>query len=298
MTAAQRYRVRHETIYNYGGNVAHSHQLLHLTPRDSALQVCRSRTIHLDPQPSSRSESLDAFGNLATRLEYDSPHDRLEVLAELNVEVSAPPAASAGAAYPWAETRDALIYSGKPLSAERLDACRFRMESSFVQIKREFHEYGADCFGAGSSTLAAAETLMHKIHHDFIYAPGSTDIRTSALEAFAARRGVCQDFAHIMIACLRSRGLAARYVSGYLRTLPPPDAPADWVGHDASHAWVSLFCPPFGWIDLDPTNDVRVSTGHIVVAWGRDFGDVSPLRGVLIGGARHTLSVRVSVQAE
>jgi transglutaminase-like putative cysteine protease len=298
VTQVQRYRVRHETVYNYGGNVAHSHQLLHLTPRDSALQTCRSRIIRLDPQPSSRSESLDAFGNLATRLEYDSPHDRLEVLAELDVEVSAPAAAAAGAAHPWEQARDALIYSGKPLTAEQLDACRFRMESSYVQIKREFHEYGTECFGAGCATLAAAEMLMHKIHRDFAYAPGSTDIRTSALEALTARRGVCQDFAHIMIACLRSRGLAARYVSGYLRTLPPPGAPAGWVGHDASHAWVSLFSPPFGWVDLDPTNDVRVGTGHIVVAWGRDFGDVSPLRGVLIGGGRHTLSVRVSVQAE
>jgi transglutaminase-like putative cysteine protease len=298
MTAAQRYRVRHETIYNYGGNVAHSHQLLHLTPRDSARQICHSRSIRLEPRPSSRSESLDAFGNLATRLEYDSPHDRLEVLAEIEVEVSAPAAASAEAAHPWEQTRDALIYSGKPLTEEHLDACRFRMESNCVQIKREFYDYGADCFVAGYPLLAGAEALMHKIHRDFAYAPGSTDIRTSAAAAFAARRGVCQDFAHIMIACLRSRGLAARYVSGYLRTLPPPGASADWVGADASHAWVSLLSPPFGWIDLDPTNDVRVGTGHIVVAWGRDFGDVSPLRGVIIGGGRHTLSVRVSVQAE
>ena len=298
MTLPQRYRVRHETIYNYGGNVAHSHQLLHLTPRDSARQTCHSRVIHLEPQPTGRSESLDAFGNLATRLEYDSPHDRLEVLAEVGVEVRAPPAASAAAAHAWEETRDALTYSGKPPSQEQLDACRFRMQSSYVQIKGAFFDYGADCFAAGEPLLAGAEALMHKIHRDFAYAPGSTDIRTSAATAFVARRGVCQDFAHIMIACLRSRGLAARYVSGYLRTLPPPGAPAGWVGADASHAWVSLFSPPFGWIDLDPTNDVRVGTDHIVVAWGRDFGDVSPLRGVIIGGGRHTLSVRVSVQAE
>lgn len=139
---------------------------------------------------------------------------------------------------------------------------------------------------------------MHKIHRDFSYAPGSTNIRTSALEALEARQGVCQDYAHIMIACLRARGLAARYVSGYLHTLPPPGADAAYVGADASHAWVSVFCPPFGWVDLDPTNDMRTSCGHIVVAWGRDFGDVSPLRGVIVGGGQHRLSVRVSVQAE
>jgi transglutaminase-like putative cysteine protease len=146
--------------------------------------------------------------------------------------------------------------------------------------------------------LAGAQNLMRKIHRDFTYAPGSTNIRTSAVEAFESRRGVCQDFAHVMIACLRSRGLAARYVSGYLRTHAAPGADAALLGADASHAWVSVFCPPFGWVDLDPTNDLRVATEHIVIAWGRDFGDVSPLRGVIVGGGKHRLSVRVSVRAE
>jgi transglutaminase-like putative cysteine protease len=172
------------------------------------------------------------------------------------------------------------------------------MESSFVKIKQTFSDYSADCFAEGCPVLFGAESLMHKIHRDFSYAPGATNISTSVIEAFTARRGVCQDFAHIMLACLRSRGLAARYVSGYLRTTPAPGSDAALTGADASHAWVSVFCPPFGWIDLDPTNDVRVGTDHIVIAWGRDFGDVSPLRGVIVGGGRHRLSVRVSVQAE
>ncbi|MGO9931792.1 MAG: transglutaminase family protein [Steroidobacteraceae bacterium] len=291
-----RYRVRHETVYHYGGNVAHSHQLLHLSPRDSERQHCRRRTLTLQPQPSSLREDLDAFGNLATRLEYDLPHDRLEVLAELDVEVG-PEEASDSAAQPWEEVRDALTYSGRPMATQYLDACRFRMESSYAKLKQVFTDYGADCFAAGSPLLLGAEALMHKVHREFTYAPGSTDIRTSAVEAFEARRGVCQDFAHVMIACLRSRGLAARYVSGYLRTTAPA-ADAVAVGADASHAWVSVFCPPLGWIDLDPTNDRRVGTDHIVIAWGRDFGDVSPLRGVIIGGGQHRLSVRVSVQAE
>ena len=179
-----------------------------------------------------------------------------------------------------------------------LEACKYRMESSYIRIKQAFSDYGADCFLPKRPVLSAADALMHKIHREFKYAPGSTTIRTSAIEAFEARQGVCQDFAHIMIGCLRSRGLAARYVSGYLRTLPPPGADAAYVGADASHAWVSVFCPPFGWVDLDPTNDVRVSSDHIIIAWGRDFGDVSPLRGVIVGGGRHRLSVRVSVQAE
>jgi transglutaminase-like putative cysteine protease len=283
MSGHVRYRVRHETVYSYGGDVAHSHQLLHLTPRDAPLQTCHRRSITLAPQPSTRREDIDAFGNHVTRLEYDLPHDRLEVIAEVGVDVLAAPAIDAGDGASWEEVRGTLAFSGKPLSDEILEACRFRMESSYLP----------EC-----PVLVAAEALMHKIHKEFKYAPGSTNIRTSAIEAFEARQGVCQDFSHIMIGCLRSRGLAARYVSGYLRTLPPPGADAAYVGADASHAWVSVFSPPFGWVDLDPTNDVRVSSDHIIIAWGRDFGDVSPLRGVIVGGGRHRLSVRVSVQAE
>jgi transglutaminase-like putative cysteine protease len=298
MTNAVRYRVRHETVYNYGGNVAHSHQLLHLSPRDAPQQTCHRRSIFLQPEPSTRREDVDAFGNHVTRLEYDLPHDRLEVLAEVGVEVRTPPALVPEDSEAWEAVRDALVFSGQPVSEELLDAFRYRMESSYVRVGQSFTDYADDCFRAERPVLAAAEALMRKVYRDFKYAPGSTNIRTSAIEAFEARRGVCQDFAHIMIGCLRSRGLAARYVSGYLRTLPPPGADAAYIGADASHAWVSVFCPPFGWVDLDPTNEVRVSSGHIIIAWGRDFGDVSPLRGVIVGGGRHRLSVRVSVQAE
>jgi len=298
VSAVVRYRVRHQTVYHYGGDVAHSHQLLHLTPRDLANQSCRSRSIALDPEPSTRREDVDAFGNFVTRLEYDLPHDRLEVLAEVGVEVRAARDATDAESAAWEEVFGALNYSGRPMSAVHLDACRFRMESSYVRIKQTFSDYAADCFAQGRPLLLAAEDLMHKIHRDFSYAPGATNISTSVMEAFTARRGVCQDFAHIMLACLRSLGLPARYVSGYLRTTPQPGSDAALQGADASHAWVSVFCPPYGWIDFDPTNGVRVGTDHIVIAWGRDFGDVSPLRGVIVGGGQHRLSVRVSVQAE
>lgn len=298
MSLAVRYRVRHETVYHYGGNVAHSHQLLHLTPREAPHQTCYRRRISLAPRPSTRREDVDAFGNLVTRLEYDLPHDRLEVLAEVGVEVTPSPLVDDSGSDPWELVRERLVFSGRPVGEEWLDAARYRMESSYVRIKRAFTDYGDDCFRPDAPLLCAALALMRKVYREFKYAPGSTSIRTSAIEAFEARRGVCQDFAHIMIACLRSHGLAARYVSGYLRTVPPPGANAAYVGADASHAWVSVFCPPFGWVDLDPTNDVRVSCDHIIIAWGRDFGDVSPLRGVIVGGGRHRLSVRVSVQAE
>ncbi|HME40971.1 MAG TPA: transglutaminase family protein [Steroidobacteraceae bacterium] len=298
MNGVVRYRMRHQTVYHYGGDVAHSHQLLHLAPRNSPSQVCLSRRISLDPQPSTLREDVDAFGNFVTRLEYDLPHDRLEVLAESSVAVSAPTDAAQSESAAWEEVRDSLCYSGRSMSAEFFEACRFRMESTYVRVKQTFSDYAEDCLVPGRPLLPAAQALMHKLHRDFTYAPGTTNIRTSVIEAFTARRGVCQDFAHIMLACLRSRGLAARYVSGYLRTTPPPGPEAGLLGADASHAWVSVFCPPLGWVDLDPTNDMRVGNEHIVVAWGRDFGDVSPLRGVIVGGGRHRLTVRVSVQAE
>ena len=293
-----RYRVRHETVYHYGGDVAHSHQLLHLTPRALPRQTCSAHAIRLEPQPSARSDGYDAFGNPVTRLEYDRPHERLAVTAELDVEVRAPPPAAADASLPWEAVRDALIYTGQRLPPEYLDACRFRMESGYVHVKQAFGDYAAECFPTGRPLLQCAQSLMHKLHREFSYAPGTTDVKTSVADAFAARRGVCQDFAHIMLACLRARGFAARYVSGYLRTQAAGAVDPNLVGADASHAWVSVFCPPLGWVDLDPTNNLVVGQDHITLAWGRDFGDVSPLRGVITGGGQHRLAVRVSVQAE
>ena len=296
MNGPRRYAVRHETVYAYGGEVAHSHQLLHLTPRAVAHQACLAHTLRLDPEPSVRREDIDAFGNPVTRLEYDRPHDRLEVVAEATIELDPPPPAELGASLPWEDVCRTLDYSGQPLAPLLLDAARYRGESPYVRIKQRFGDYAAGCLQPGVPLALAAEELMHRLHRDFRYAPGTTDITTPVLDAFEARRGVCQDFAHIMLACLRTHGIAARYVSGYLRTQPPAGADPGLVGADASHAWVSVFCPPLGWIDFDPTNDVRAGSDHITVAWGRDFGDVSPLRGVIVGGGHHQLQVRVSVR--
>ncbi len=291
--SAVRYAVRHETRYHYGRQVAHSHQLLHLTPRDDcARQCCLEHHISIEPQPAVRSEHIDAFGNRVTRVELDRPHDQLSVLAQMRLSLEMPRDAPLEEGQRWQQVRDGLAYHSRPLLPEWLEAMRFRGESPFVRIKRLFSDFARDCLPADSSVLQVADRLMAKVHGEFTYAPGETEIATPLLEVFHKRRGVCQDYAHFMIACLRSAGLAARYVSGYLRTHE-----VSLVGADASHAWVAVFAPPFGWIEFDPTNNVRVRQGHVALAWGRDFGDVSPLRGVLLGGGSHTLSVSVAMEA-
>jgi len=289
-----RYRIKHETVYDYGADVVHAHQLLHLTPRQSPHQECLSHEVELCPVPGDRSEDVDAFGNRVIRIELDRPHRHLEVTAEMQVNVRERAAVDAES-LPWERVRDALAYAKRPRTEQELEASRYRVESPYVHLKNAFAEFAADCFPRGRSVLACADTLMKKLHDELTYAPGETYVGTPLLDVLESRRGVCQDYSHLMIACLRSQGLSARYVSGYLRTIPRPDAP-QLVGADASHAWVSVYVPPIGWIDLDPTNGMRVGTDHITLAWGRDFGDVSPLRGVIVGGGQHTLRVGVTVE--
>jgi transglutaminase-like putative cysteine protease len=221
----------------------------------------------------------------------------------MQIEVHTRPAVSAETTEPWEEVRDSFVYRGNlhaehGPSRDQLDAARFRHESPHVRLKQAFTDYSADCFPAGQPILACAEALSTKLHEGIEYVPGVTGIGTASTELLETRRGVCQDFAHLMISCLRSRGLPARYVSGYLRTNAPKDAPGEkkLVGDGASHAWVSVWSPPYGWIEFDPTNGCFAGTDHVAVAWGRDFGDVSPLRGVILGGGEHQLSVTVLVE--
>ena len=289
-----RYAVRHATLYEYGGNVVHSHHLLHLQPRDFAYQRCLQHSLALDPQPSFSREDVDAFGNAIARLEYDRAHERLVVTAKMQVEIFPRSAEPLDAAEPWDRLRRRLSYHAVPVASADLEACRFRMRSSHVPLKLTFEDYAADCFTPERPVAAACQALMRKIHREFKYAPGSTTNRTSIIDVLKSRRGVCQDFAHLMISCVRSSGLAARYVSGYIRTVRKGGAEA--IGGDASHAWVSVYCPPLGWLDFDPTNDCIIGEDHVTLAWGRDFGDVSPLRGMIVGGGRHKLQVDVCVQ--
>jgi transglutaminase-like putative cysteine protease len=289
------YRVRHATHYQYSGEVVHSHHLLHLEPRDMAHQRCTTRRVNIEPAPSVRIEGSDAFGNPITRLEFDRPHQSLRVASLLELDVRQRPAAGHVITERWEYTRNQLAYSARAPGPDKLEACRYRNESPHARIKQAFNDYGTECFPSGRPILAAADALMLKLFRQMTYAPGATGISTPLLEVLNTKRGVCQDYAHLMIACLRSRGLAARYVSGYLRTVPRPGGER-LIGADASHAWVAVYCPPLGWVEFDPTNGVRAGLDHIVLAWGRDFGDVSPLRGVIVGGGQHKLSVSVAVE--
>lgn len=289
-----RYQILHDTHYHYDSPVSLAQQLAHLWPRPCAWQQCIAQQLLISPEPASRRDELDVFGNPITRLAFERPHDELLVNAELTVHVTARPRLDFSQSLPWDQTSRCLTYSSQPLSARVMEACRYRFESPYVHLKQSFVDFSASCFPAGRPLLLCTQALMEKIFSEFTFDDEATQVATPLMEVLERRRGVCQDFAHLMLACLRSRGLAARYISGYLLTQPPPGQPR-LIGADASHAWVSVFCPTLGWVDFDPTNNVQPALEHITLAWGRDFSDVSPLRGVILGGGSHDPEVRVTV---
>ena len=288
------YHVRHETRYRHAGTVAMSQHVAYLTPRALARQAVHSASVTFAPEAADRSDGRDYFGNLVTRLAILKPYTELSVIAESLVEVAAGAQVTPRTSPPWEAVRDAGVFrAGSPPG----EADEFRYPSAFVQPSAALAEYARPCFPPGRPFLAGAIDLMHQVHGDFTFDAGVTSITTPLSRVLDDRRGVCQDFAHLQIGCLRSLGLPARYVSGYLLTDPPPGSPR-LLGADASHAWLSAWCPVHGWVDLDPTNDLVPDVRHITVAWGRDYADVSPLRGVVLGGGEHELSVAVSVVPE
>ncbi|ANI52289.1 transglutaminase family protein [Pseudomonas sp. DR 5-09] len=288
------YQIFHDTCYRYDSPVSLAQQLAHLWPRECDWQRCSEQQLLISPQPTTRRDEQDVFGNPLTRLAFERPHDELQVNARLTVEVLARPVVDFQQSPAWELTRNALTYSSQPLSASLLEVCRYRFQSPYVHLKRSFVEFSESCFPAGRPLMLGVQALMQKIFSEFTFDAEATQVATPLVEVLERRRGVCQDFAHLMLACVRSRGLAARYVSGYLLTQPPPGQPR-LIGADASHAWVSVFCPVLGWVDFDPTNNVQPALEHITLAWGRDFSDVSPLRGVILGGGNHDPEVRVTV---
>lgn len=288
------YQIFHDTHYKYDSPVSLAQQLAHLWPRPSPWQRCTEQQLLISPIPTMRRDEFDVFGNPLTRLAFERPHDELQVNARLQIEVLQRPSLDFALSAAWEATRSAMTYNALPLPADILEACRYRFESPYVHLKQAFVDFSAECFLPGRPLLLCVQALMEKIFSEFTFDAEATQVATPLVEVLERRRGVCQDFAHLMLACLRSRGLSARYISGYLLTQPPPGQPR-LIGADASHAWVSVFCPVLGWVDFDPTNNVQPALEHISLAWGRDFSDVSPLRGVILGGGSHDPEVRVTV---
>jgi transglutaminase-like putative cysteine protease len=284
-------RVVHRTLYRYGDVVTTSHHEARLSPRDSEAQRTVHHEITIEPAPEARRRRFDYFGNRAVHFSLSEPHRSLEVIARSVVEVIPlrPPPLSASIS--WESVRDLVASDHK---RDSLDAYAMVFASPLVPTVEGIFEYAQVSFTPGRPVLEAVRELVGRIHGEFAYDPRATEVSTPLQDVLRNKRGVCQDFAHFAIACLRAHGLPARYVSGYLLTRPPPGKPK-LVGADASHAWFATFVPEYGWVDFDPTNNLIPEGEHITAACGRDFSDVTPIRGVILGGGAHQLSVAVDV---
>jgi transglutaminase-like putative cysteine protease len=285
------YSIVHRTVYSYGSDVSHSYHLAHVRPRPLPRQDVLAYALRIDPEPAFLVERLDYHGNQSAFFTLGAPHRKLTITVQSRVRVQAPELPAASATPAWEEVRKNC--ASDTLTADSAEG-EFCFNSPHIVRSSAFGDYAASSFRSGRPLLEGVIDFTGRIYRDFKFDPRATTVATPLDEVFKKRRGVCQDFAHLAIACLRSLGLPARYVSGYLETLPPPGK-ARLIGADASHAWVSVWCPGHGWIDADPTNNMLAGERHITVAWGRDFSDVSPVRGVVVGGGRHSLSVGVDV---
>lgn len=298
MTRRVAYTILHETEYPACGvPVSLSQHLLHLIPRPLPWQTREFGRIVVVPDQGRMVEGEDAFGNPVAWLALDTPHDGLLVRAESHVTVSARPLTDPAGSPPWEAVRDSLRYRPEPREAGLLDAQRYLYASPRIPLDAALAAFAAQVFESGKPLLAAARALMMHIFKTFTFDAKATEVSTPVQEVLRRRRGVCQDFAHLMIAALRSIGLPARYMSGYLLTDPPPGKPR-LIGADASHAWVAVWCPRNGWVEYDPTNGIQPDVRHVTLGWGRDFQDVSPLRGVILGGLAVAPEVRVTVMPD
>ena len=287
-----RYRILHTTLYEYAAPVTVSHHTARLHPRQDRRQKCHGYSLDITPHPTLRTSRDDFFGNCVSAFSIQQIHSRLEITATSDVEVleAAPP--SLQASLPWEEVVELF---GETTPVELLDAYQFIFESPSIRCSPELAELARPCFQPGRPLLECARELNQLIHREFKYDSKATTVATPLQDVLADRRGVCQDFAHIAIAGLRSLGLPARYVSGYVRT-HALEGGRRLVGADASHAWFSVFAPGTGWVDFDPTNDLMPGTEHITLGYGRDFSDLSPVSGMIVGGGDHVAKVAVDVK--
>lgn len=285
------YRVTHRTTYRYLHEVSQSQHLLHLVPRGTACQSVADAAVTITPRPVRRTVQTDYFGNTVEWVAVLETHTTLEILSESRVSVRAPQIRATMASLPWEDVRLMIELPREPTS---IAAAEFLFDSPSITFKSDLASYALKSFTPRRPILAAANELMGRVHKDFRYDTTVTDVATPVDRVFEIRAGVCQDLAHVTIACLRAIGLPARYVSGYLLTMPPPGR-ARLVGADASHAWLSVWCPPIGWVDFDPTNNIIPGDGHVTVGWGRDYTDVAPINGLTVGGGEHVIEVGVDV---
>jgi transglutaminase-like putative cysteine protease len=285
------YEIVHRTLYEYAAPVSVSQHVARLAPRATANQTCGDFSLEISPAPTLRKTRTDYFGNELCLFSIQEVHKRLEIITRSQVTVTAGSKIVPDTSPAWEVVAELFR---DPVSPEVVEPYQFVFDSPQVRASEELAAYARESFAANTPLLIGARELTRRIFTDFKYDPKATTVATPLEEVWEKRRGVCQDFAHLGIACLRSLGLPARYVSGYLRTRPPEGQPR-LVGADASHAWFAVFCPVAGWVDFDPTNNVQTTMDHITVAYGRDFGDVSPVAGIITGGGEHDVAVSVDV---
>jgi len=287
------YEITHATTYDYVGDVSVSHHLVRLAPRRYIRQTCLAHQLTVSPEPATVSSHRDYFGNLTHFIAVEKGHHQLVIRSNSRVAVAPATVPEPGETLSWEAVRARCRddHSGKALEAHE-----FTYASPLIPESEEFVQYAQPSFMPDRPVLEAVTDLTRRIHADFTFDTTATTVTTPVAEVFKQRRGVCQDFVHFELACLRSLGLPARYVSGYIETDPPAGQPK-LRGVDASHAWLSFLCPGFGWIDIDPTNNCISSLRHIAIAWGRDYGDVPPIRGLLVGSQSQQLTVAVDVVA-
>jgi transglutaminase-like putative cysteine protease len=286
-----KYTIQHRTWYAYAEAAPVCHNMLHLAPRQTPWQVCANYQLRIVPEPAFVARRVDWFGNNVDYFSIEGSHNGLEVTSQCVVQVSPPPKLTANESLPW----ETIVRQSTPeATAADLSVYQLTLRSPRVRPSTPLRDYAFPSFAAGLPLLEAIIDLTARIHRDFEFDAKATTVHTPLEELLTLRRGVCQDFAHLAIGCVRSMGLPARYVSGYLRTTPPPGKPR-MVGADASHAWASVYCGPMGWIDFDPTNDALIGESHITIAWGRDYSDVCPIQGVFVGGGEHSMGVNVDV---
>lgn len=287
------YQITHTTGYKYSVPASLSQNELFLFPRHTMSQEVLSSTLDIVPKPQYLHNRIDYFGNTAHVFMVQHPHNELLITAKSRVKTTRPMYPVSEQTPPWEKVVEQLSRHRRP---SELEAYQYVFKSPLIAPIPATLDYVLPSFPAGTPVLKGASDLMRRIYTEFEYDKAASTVETTVEQAMLHRKGVCQDFAHVAISCLRSLGLAARYVSGYLETLPPPGKPK-LVGSDASHAWFAIYIPDFGWVDLDPTNNLFANETYVTVAWGRDYGDVAPVKGVVMGGGMHTLFVTVDVAA-